>query len=323
MSRNGVSRPHLVPLRPRPPTGVSKEVSSWKPASVANLHRVTTSNNRRTRTRADAAAAPCTLTCAWAVARLARTHRPPQGPSAAPPIFRLLTSTSPPATQHIASRARHPITAPSPAAPAAPAKKAIVTRGDAVSVREIASASSDVAVLPRRIVMLSARAPAGPRAEEAGVRRRVRVRVFGYFENVGDCAHFMKIGFSFFPFFFSLFFCGLGWDSFGRFLFFFLLYWAWAWAWARTWAWILLALGSARVTSGPTDGWGLCKCYAIYLLSISVHLIYIYICLAIYLSIDAPFPIISAISISKLEDILLLARVLMCLLVCLSSSSAI
>lgn len=90
-----------------------------------------------------------------------------------------------------------------------------------MSVRGIASASSDVAVLPRRIVMLSARVPAGPRAEEAGVRRRVRVRVFGYFDDVGGCAHFMKIGFSFFPFF-SLFFGGLGWDSFGRFLFFYI-----------------------------------------------------------------------------------------------------
>lgn len=182
-SRNGVSRRHLAPSPHRPPTGASKGVSSWKPASVANLHRATTSNNRHT--HADAAAAPCTLTCAWAAARLARTHRPPQDPSAAPPIFRLPTSTSPPATQRTASQARHPITVPSLAAPAAPAKKAIATRGGAVSVRGIASASSDVAVLPRRIVMLSARAPAGLRAEEAGVRRRVRVWVFGYFEGVG------------------------------------------------------------------------------------------------------------------------------------------
>lgn len=37
------------------------------------------------------------------------------------------------------------------------------------------------------------------------------------------------------------------------------------------------------------------------------YLIYIYICPAIYLSIDAPFPTISAISVSKLGAILLLA----------------
>lgn len=79
------------------------------------------------------------------------------------------------------------------------------------------------------------------------------------------------------------------------------------------------------MTDGPTDGWGLCKCHAIYpslnLCPSTYHLIYIYICLAIYLSIDAPFPTISVISVSKLEDILLLARVLLCLLICLSSSA--
>lgn len=241
--------------------------------------------------------------CAWAAARPARTsHLPPQALSAAPPISRLPTSTSPPATQRTASQVRRLITAPSPAAPAVPARKAIATPGGAASARGIASDYSGVAAPPRHIVMLSVRSSVGPRAGEAGVRRRVRVRVFGYFKVVGrgGCAHFMKIGFSFFPsslplFFFSLFFGGLGWDSFGCFLFF-----------------LYMGLGSCLalestcsccVTDGrtdrQTDGGISCYamlCHAIYLLSIylcpsTYHLsIYLSISPSSHLSIDAPFP---------------------------------